>query len=126
MSINASILRKLATLQLNSDQVSGVLDIIASMSEEEEARKAAQRERTNRRRLLIDVSAREWELLRGVVFERDGFVCAYCGTMSGPFEIDHVIPVARGGTSVLSNLKVACSPCNASKRDHLLEEWVAR
>lgn len=44
MSINASILRKLATLQLNSDQVAWVLDIIASMSEEEEARKAAQRE----------------------------------------------------------------------------------
>jgi len=50
MTINASILRKLATLQLNSDQVAGVLDIIASMSEEEEARKLAQRERTRRAR----------------------------------------------------------------------------
>lgn len=50
MTINASTLRKLAALNLSSEQMTGVLDLIAGMSEDEEARKAAQRERTRRAR----------------------------------------------------------------------------
>jgi len=48
--------------------------------------------------------------------------CAYCG---GPFptEVDHVMPVARGGTSERSNLAAACQPCNREKLDFTPEEW---
>jgi len=48
--------------------------------------------------------------------------CAYCG---GPFptEVDHVLPVARGGTSERSNLAAACLPCNREKLDSTPEEW---
>lgn len=50
MTINASIIRKLAALRLDADQMAGVLEIVAAMSEQEEARKELQRERTRRAR----------------------------------------------------------------------------
>lgn len=50
--------------------------------------------------------------------------CAYCGDAEGPFEVDHVVPLARGGPNVESNLACACVPCNRSKRAHLLTEWM--
>ena len=48
--------------------------------------------------------------LRFEVLRRDKFVCQYCGAC-GPnveLEIDHVIPVSRGGTDDIKNLKI-CS-----------------
>lgn len=49
---------------------------------------------------------------------RDGFRCVYCGATKedSPLEIDHVIPVSRGGTSDIGNLVAACKPCNRGKR----------
>jgi 5-methylcytosine-specific restriction endonuclease McrA len=50
-----------------------------------------------------------------------GHKCAYCG---GPFEgIDHVVPLARGGSNWPANLRPACLYCNSSKGDRLLSEW---
>lgn len=42
-------------------------------------------------------------------------VCRYCGNDSGPYEIDHVVPVALGGTNRLGNLVLACKDCNGKK-----------
>ena len=39
--------------------------------------------------------------------------CVYCGDPA--VEIDHVVPVVKGGTHELSNLVPACRPCNRSK-----------
>ena len=61
--------------------------------------------------------------LREAVFDRDGEVCAYCLTTDGPFEIDHIHPVAKGGSDDLENLTVSCKSCNRSKRDKLVGEW---
>jgi hypothetical protein len=60
---------------------------------------------------------------RAKVFERDGEICAYCGTTEGPFHLDHVHPVSRGGENDEANLAVACVPCNMAKRDKTVEEW---
>lgn len=62
-----------------------------------------------------------------VLAARDGWVCAYCrnplqATLPLP-EVDHVIPKSKGGTDELSNLVLACAPCNGSKGDKLLEDW---
>jgi 5-methylcytosine-specific restriction endonuclease McrA len=39
-----------------------------------------------------------------------------CWMCSGEYqEVDHVIPLARGGLHCLSNLRPACRSCNASK-----------
>lgn len=51
--------------------------------------------------------------------------CCYCGRIV-PLTIEHIIPVTRDGTSNDPwNLALACGPCNSSKGDKLLEEWIA-
>jgi 5-methylcytosine-specific restriction endonuclease McrA len=53
-----------------------------------------------------------------------GHCCAYC---SGPFEeVDHVIPLAKGGAHCLANLRPACRACNRSKWAKSPSEWQAR
>lgn len=111
---------KLAVLGLSADQIVSVLAIKREM---DAPRRAAQRERTARRRARVNVRTDEWYSLREQVFERDGFVCAYCGDAEGPHQIDHIVPVVQGGASVLDNLCVACRACNASKGGQTPEEW---
>jgi hypothetical protein len=67
-------------------------------------------------------SAEVWKRLRADVFQRDGYRCTYCGN-GGRLECDHIVPVARGGSSDMDNLTTACRPCNRAKRDKLLSEW---
>jgi 5-methylcytosine-specific restriction endonuclease McrA len=59
-------------------------------------------------------------LNRRAVFARDGHRCQYCGATAE--NIDHVVPKSRGGLHSWENVVASCRPCNARKRDHLLEE----
>ena len=54
--------------------------------------------------------------------EHNGY-CSYCGSSDGPFEIDHVLPVALGGEDVIENLVVACRCCNRSKGSKPVNDW---
>lgn len=62
--------------------------------------------------------------VRRAVFARDGRCCVYCGCLSGPFDLDHVIPLSRGGGNSADNISVACASCNRSKSDKTPEEWL--
>jgi hypothetical protein len=62
---------------------------------------------------------------RKAVFARDGHQCAYCGSVDGPFHIDHVHPLSRGGSNAIDNLTVACATCNLSKSGRTVSEWEA-
>ena len=68
---------------------------------------------------------RVWQLMRQVVFARDGRTCVYCGLRTGRLTCDHVIPVSRGGSSTLDNLVTACLACNLAKATQTPEEWRA-
>lgn len=59
--------------------------------------------------------------LRRRVRERDEDRCQYCGAPAT--EIDHIVPVSRGGMTNLDNLACVCGPCNRSKGDRTPEEW---
>ena len=48
--------------------------------------------------------------------------CAYCGA-TGDLHIEHVIPISKGGTHVLSNVVPACQSCNYSKLAKDAETW---
>lgn len=56
------------------------------------------------------------------IFKRDDFCCAYCGKRppQATLEVDHINPVANGGTNDPSNLITACFDCNRGKSDRLL------
>jgi 5-methylcytosine-specific restriction endonuclease McrA len=56
------------------------------------------------------------------IFNRDGFKCTYCGQSSPDvvLHVDHIKPVAKGGTNDRSNLTTACSACNSGKSDSVI------
>lgn len=58
---------------------------------------------------------------RRVLFEA---ACAYCGCPTST-EVDHVLPVAQGGTNDPDNLAPACSCCNREKSAQTPEQWRA-
>lgn len=55
--------------------------------------------------------------IRFQVFKRDKFTCQYCGRSGVELEVDHINPVANGGTNDIDNLITACKDCNRGKRD---------
>lgn len=57
--------------------------------------------------------------LRFLVLNRDGSKCTRCGKTAEEtvLEIDHVIPVSKGGISTIENLTTLCITCNRGKSD---------
>lgn len=58
------------------------------------------------------------------VFKRDSFTCQYCGR-SAPevvLQVDHIKPVAKGGTNDIMNLVTSCFDCNQGKKDRELSD----
>lgn len=58
--------------------------------------------------------------LRQQIKERDGFTCKHCGASVEKepnllLEIDHIIPVSKGGLTTEDNLQTLCWRCNRSK-----------
>lgn len=49
------------------------------------------------------------------VLRRDNHTCRYCHESDAPLTVDHVVPVALGGTDAPANLVAACKDCNAGK-----------
>ncbi len=54
-----------------------------------------------------------------VVAARAEHRCEYChapeAIFNVPFEVDHILPVSRGGKDTLENLALACRACNLRK-----------
>lgn len=57
--------------------------------------------------------------IRILILERDGYKCCLCGRTAKEttLEVDHRIPVAKGGTDSLNNLWTLCIDCNRGKSD---------
>ena len=56
-----------------------------------------------------------WKKLRLTILNRDGWTCTYCGDAAN--EVDHIIPLKRGGSDDPDNLTSACRTCNIRKKD---------
>lgn len=86
---------------------------------------------TLRRALQRDLDA--GRVSRAAIYQRDGWTCHICGDpvdrdavvpdLAAPV-LDHVVPLARGGSHDEGNLKTAHFYCNSVKRD-LVEGWSA-
>ena len=63
---------------------------------------------------------------REYLLEKWGRKCAYCGKRDVPLEVEHIVPKARGGTNRVSNLTLACVPCNLAKGTQTAAEFGLR
>ena len=61
--------------------------------------------------------------VREYLLERWGRRCAYCGAKDVPLQIEHIVPRVRGGSDRISNLTLACEPCNQQKGIQTAEEF---
>lgn len=58
---------------------------------------------------------------RWAVLRRDDYRCSKCGASPSSdhqveLEVDHIIPVARGGRNEIENLQTLCRKCNQGKK----------
>ncbi|MER5222402.1 RNA-guided endonuclease IscB [Streptomyces flaveus] len=63
--------------------------------------------------------------VRQYLLEKWGRACAYCGAIGVPLQVEHIRPKARGGSDRVSNLTLACEPCNQAKSAKPVEEFLA-
>ena len=78
----------------------------------------------------------QWQSRRRAVLEEAGWVkrevweavkaqpCRACGA-EGPSDVDHVVPLSRGGLNTEGNVQPLCRICNSSKNDLTWTEWRA-
>ena len=57
--------------------------------------------------------------MRFAIYDRDGWRCRNCGRRTRDLEIDHIIPIAKGGKTTMSNLQTLCHKCNKKKGAYL-------
>lgn len=88
---------------------------------------------------LSEQERAEWNAFRLQFLRASSMTCEYCQKAGLTEELvpgqgfpmlatlDHVHPVSKGGAVYdPANLKVACFPCNKSKADLTLDEWLSR
>lgn len=66
-----------------------------------------------------------WKRIRQLILNRDNYTCQYCGVQPCS-SVDHVIPVARGGTDEWDNLVACCIRCNSQKKDKMPADFLTR
>jgi 5-methylcytosine-specific restriction endonuclease McrA len=64
--------------------------------------------------------------VRKYLLEKWSRKCAYCDAENVPLEIDHIYPRSKGGSDRVSNLTLACRPCNQRKANRDVVEFLAR
>ncbi|MDJ0578111.1 MAG: RNA-guided endonuclease IscB [Xenococcaceae cyanobacterium MO_234.B1] len=67
---------------------------------------------------LYQYEIREYLLLK---FNR---TCAYCGVKDVPLEVEHIQAKSKGGSNRVSNLTIACVPCNQTKSNLDIKEFL--
>lgn len=87
--------------------------------------------RTLESKLTANAFAKEQRILmtkklREFIKRRDNFTCCNCGNSTHIeqnllLEIDHIIPVAKGGRTVEDNLQTLCWKCNRAKGDKIID-----
>ncbi|MGG6281831.1 RNA-guided endonuclease IscB [Leptolyngbya sp. AN03gr2] len=62
--------------------------------------------------------------VRKYLLEKWNRECSYCGKTDIPLQIEHIVPRAKGGSDRVSNLCLACEPCNLKKGSRDVEDFL--
>lgn len=70
--------------------------------------------RIKRRGLKVDGSHSAEDIKR--IFKLQKGKCAYCRQKAGlDYHVDHIVPLAKGGSNYAKNLQITCAKCNMAK-----------
>jgi len=61
--------------------------------------------------------------VRFAVLKRDNYQCQICGrsqTVGVQLHVDHIVPLAKGGSNNMENLQTTCDECNIGKGTELM------
>ncbi|MGL6070838.1 RNA-guided endonuclease IscB [Craterilacuibacter sp.] len=64
--------------------------------------------------------------VREYLLAKWGRKCAYCSAEHIPLQIEHIHPKALGGTNRITNLAIACQPCNQRKGAQPIAVFLAK
>lgn len=90
------------------------------ISHPDKVREFNHRRRTKNINATGNFTNKEWIKLKNDYDNR----CAYCNQKSNFLELDHIIPLSRGGSNNIENIVPACRSCNASKGSKPLLIWL--
>ena len=62
--------------------------------------------------------------VREFLLEKWNRTCAYCGAKDTKLEIEHIQPRSKGGSNRVSNLCLACIPCNQNKGSQDIKDFL--
>lgn len=97
-------------------------DVDSNDSQDKKESDSIEKDSTPKHRTSRNINTR----LRFQVLARDNFKCCACGASpakdpSVELHVDHIIPWAKGGETVIDNLQTLCSKCNLGKSDLMLD-----
>jgi len=75
--------------------------------------------RTKKKNLVAKFYKKDWK----EALEYFDNKCAYCGSEKGTLEMDHFIPLSKGGEFTKNNVIPSCKTCNCSKNNKYFKEW---
>lgn len=58
------------------------------------------------------------------VYDRDRYMCRYCGDSGIPLTVDHIILWEELGPSIPRNLMTSCKKCNRTRHSMQYHEWL--
>jgi len=64
--------------------------------------------------------------VREYLLEKWDRKCAYCGAENVPLQVEHIHPKSKGGSNRISNLALACEPCNTKKGVQSITDFLAK
>lgn len=62
-----------------------------------------------------DVNGWNGQKIRLRIRERDGYKCRHCSRAVRIGEVDHIVPIEKGGSEDDSNLQLLCKECHRKK-----------
>jgi hypothetical protein len=59
-----------------------------------------------------------WQEIRKQALQRDGYRCGNCGATEN-LHVHHIVPLSKGGSNSLSNLRTLCKNCHQKLHPHM-------
>ncbi|MDJ0534540.1 MAG: RNA-guided endonuclease IscB [Xenococcaceae cyanobacterium MO_207.B15] len=62
--------------------------------------------------------------IREYLLEKWGRKCVYCNAVDTRLQVEHIVPHSKNGSNRISNLTLACAPCNQKKSNQDIRDFL--